>query len=157
MQTDFLIRPMAEQDVENVTSLLCELHMLHYTERPDIYIDSEKPFSEKTLRDLMSNSVPILVAQRENEIIGVCMASYKISQNPLCTKRKIGYIEAIYVKDNMRRRGIGKALYKAISDTVKESGAETIELNVYDFNTEAKAFYESVGMELKSRIMEIRI
>jgi Acetyltransferase (GNAT) family. len=48
-------------------------------------------------------------------------------------------------------------LFKHIVDYAKKSGADVLELTVWEFNSDAIKFYESLGMTTKNRRMELKI
>ena len=57
---------------------------------------------------------------------------------------------------NHRRKGIAKKLFSYLTLKAKENNIDSIELNVWSFNTEAIKFYESMGMNIKNIRMEIK-
>lgn len=59
--------------------------------------------------------------------------------------RKADADEGLVVDLAWRRRGIGKRLARAVERWALALGARWIELNVYEFNAEARRFYESLG------------
>jgi hypothetical protein len=107
MENNITIRNMTESDIAEVSSMMAELHRIHRELRPDIYIETEKPFGDSDLiRGIADPERFTLVAEIDNNIIGFCVITNKTPQNPLCVRRKIAFIEAIYVREDMRRRGI---------------------------------------------------
>ena len=59
-------------------------------------------------------------------------------------------INTICVSQRFQRRGIGRALMHAAEGWAVEHGARDLELVVMHFNTQAQAFYESLGYRPKS-------
>ncbi len=55
------------------------------------------------------------------------------------------YLEDIFVLPTERRRGIGKALLKAVARLACDRNCGRLEWSVLDWNTSAIAFYESLG------------
>ena len=55
------------------------------------------------------------------------------------------YLEDIFVLPTQRRRGIGRALLKAVARTAYERRCGRLEWSVLDWNASAIAFYESLG------------
>ena len=55
------------------------------------------------------------------------------------------------------RRGIGRALLEAVHGWAQAKGLSQVELNVWDFNHEAIAFYEHLGYVTASRRMWKRV
>jgi L-amino acid N-acyltransferase YncA len=55
------------------------------------------------------------------------------------------YLEDLYVKPEMRRRGVGKALLRELSRIALERGCPRLDWLVIDWNEPAIAFYKSLG------------
>jgi len=55
------------------------------------------------------------------------------------------YIEDIYVKENYRGNGIGKAIFKYIGKIAKENDCGRIEWSVLNWNKPSINFYNSLG------------
>lgn len=152
------IRKMSAADIPEVSALLAALHRTHREFRPDIYIKTDKPFAEADLvREIDNPDRIIIIAECESCVAGFCMIINKTPQNPLCINRKIAFIEAIYVREDMRRRGIGGELYATALEKAKNEGSDSIELMVSYLNKTALRFYERMGMKIKSSVMETRL
>lgn len=59
--------------------------------------------------------------------------------------RAEGEIQAIYVLDAYKRRGVGRALLRAGLDHLRQAGRKTVGLWVLDANQGACRFYEAMG------------
>ena len=70
--------------------------------------------------------------------------------------RKFAYINDFGVKNSYQRNGIGKILFEACVEWSKNNEATSIDLNVWEFNKKAIAFYEHFGMKSASRKMTLR-
>src|SRR5438128_4664302 len=55
------------------------------------------------------------------------------------------YLEDLFVKPEMRGRGVGKALLAPLARLAKERGCRRLEWSVLDWNTPAIDFYKSLG------------
>jgi len=85
------------------------------------------------------------------EIAGIALATIKDR-----TVRSI-YIDAIFVLEPFRRRGIATRLFRQIQDTASEIGAERMDLMVWAFNAPALAFYKSLGMKEQRIVLEKQV
>ncbi len=56
-----------------------------------------------------------------------------------------------------RRADAARLIYEALMQEAKRANVERVELNVWAFNEEARAFYEHMGMSERSRVMEARV
>lgn len=135
-----------------------QVHKLHVNERNDIYKDVD-PMDLEEFRTELSNSNNIyLIAELENEIVGICFSQIKeISNNKIMKNRKILHIENICVDENHQKKGIGKKLYKQIVQLSKEKNIDNIELMVWGFNENAIKFYKNLGMNIKNLKFEHKI
>lgn len=79
------------------------------------------------------NQIALTFAEN-GEIAGIALATIKNR-----TVRSI-YIDAIFVLEPFRRRGIATRLFRQIQDTASEIGAERMDLMVWAFNAPALAF-----------------
>lgn len=71
--------------------------------------------------------------------------------------KKSGFMEALFVKPNYRKQGIGRELFIDIKDKLKERGIDKLELMVWSFNEDAIDFYKNEGMQTRSEIMELSL
>ena len=60
---------------------------------------------------------------------------------------QLGSINNIFVLEEYRNKGIGKALMKTAIDALKEVGITNIQLDTYNKNSNAIKFYEGLGFE----------
>ena len=152
-----MIREMNLNDYEDVRILVKQIHELHLSNRPDIYNDGEsfpKEYFEKVLSD--ANNLNYVYVENK-KIVGVLNATLQHTNPlPIIKLRTFYFIENIVVDKNHRRKGIAKKLFHYLTLKAKENNIDSIELNVWSFNTEAIKFYESMGMNIKNIRMEIK-
>ena len=67
------------------------------------------------------------------------------------------YIDEFCVDESCRRQGIATAMVDFIRQYAKEKGLRRIELNMWEFNRDALAFYEAAGFRTYRRYMEMFI
>ena len=65
-------------------------------------------------------------------------------------------IDEFCVDEAYRRKGAATELIAFIKSYAKEKGFHRIELNMWEFNQGALAFYEAVGFKTFRRYMEFR-
>ena len=66
-------------------------------------------------------------------------------------------IDEFCVDEACRRQGVASAMIRFIRDFAKERGYHRIELNMWEFNREALAFYEAAGFTTFRRYMEMMV
>ena len=59
----------------------------------------------------------------------------------------VAELDSLAVSQRFRRQRIGTRLVEAALDWAKAAGASRTELNVYEFNEPARAFWASFGFE----------
>lgn len=152
-----MIREMNLNDYEDVRILVKQIHELHLSNRPDIYNDGEsfpKEYFEKVLSD--ANNLNYVYVENK-KIVGVLNATLQHTNPlPIIKPRTYYFIENLVVDKNHRRKGIAKKLFSYLTLKAKENNIDSIELNVWSFNTEAIKFYESMGMNIKNIRMETK-
>ena len=158
MDERIIIRKAKISDFQGIHNLIMQVHKLHVNERNDIYKDVDPMDFEKFRTELSNSNNIYLIAELENEIVGICFSQIKeISNNKIMKNRKILHIENICVDENHQKKGIGKKLYKQIVQLSKEKNIDNIELMVWGFNENAIKFYKNLGMNIKNLKFEQKI
>ena len=101
-------------------------------------------------RCLKKNKIALAFAEN-GEIAGIALATIKDRM-----VRSI-YIDAIFVLEPFRQRGIATQLYRQIEVIASEIGAERMDLMVWAFNAPALAFYKSLGMKEQRIVLEKQV
>ncbi len=150
-----MIRRIKENDYSLLKELVSQVHELHCTNRPDIYLDGN-PLPKEYFENILRNENNINLVYEENNIIkGLLLAEKKENNKiPIAKDRKIYFISDIVVDKEYRRQGIGKNLYNYLLELSKKEHIDAVELNVWAFNTNAIKFYSSLGMSVKNMKLE---
>ena len=150
-----MIRKIVEKDYEELKKLVYQVHELHYSNRPDIYIDGD-PLPLEYFNGILNDNTAFNYVYVENDkIYGLLIETKKSNRAiPISKQRTTYFIEDIVVDKNYRRKGIGKKLYCFLKDKANEENIDAIELNVWAFNESAIKFYESLGMSVKNMKLE---
>lgn len=85
----------------------------------------------------------IFIAEENGAVCGAAMAGYDGHR---------GWIYAVAVAPDMRRRGIGRGLVEASTHALHGVGCNKLNLQVRADNSEVVAFYESLGFVREPRI-----
>lgn len=145
------IRSLTENDYSQALSMLQKLHALHVAHRPDLFRATEEALPIEEFRSyLEGDAVYSVAAEGEGgALVGVCLAARrsKPSQDPRWYARDLIYLEALYVPEEYRRHGIGKALVDAVRVQARRDGVSRIELQVWLMPGGAFDFYRSIGFE----------
>lgn len=152
---EFTIHHLTSEDMSDfadAAKLLDAMSHLH-TEKVVEVFDGKQPTKDadyvaETIAEPRSQ---IYVAKNGQHIIGVLRASIIKSEDvPGWRLRRYGSIEAMFVEPQCRRKGVGAALMQSACDYFKQSGLQTVELNVWDFNQEAQGLYRKLGFSTKN-------
>lgn len=152
------IRMAEMRDYPGVSLLMDELHQMHVEARPDLYRALETRMEEKEFTELLETDKRYLYVAESSEtglILGYGSAQLSVIQdNPLMVDRKMLYIHELVVDTKHRGQGTGKQLIQAFIELGRELQADSVELSVSTFNSGAQAFYEQMGLVVRSSRME---
>ena len=134
------IRPALPNDLSAITELLGELFRIERDFAPD------PARQRKGLRMLfrLPERVLVLVAERENQVIGTCAVHDGVST---AEGAQVAVLEDLVVAEPFRRMGIGGALLAAAETYAWQRGAHRLQLLADHTNTSALAFYARHGWE----------
>ena len=133
-----MIRRVRESDVSAVVKLVHEL--ADYERLPH-----ECRLTDEQLHAALFAEAPALfghVAEVDGEIAGFALWFLNFS-----TWRGVHgiYLEDLYVRQDLRGGGIGKALLTALARECVERGYQRLEWSVLDWNEPSIGFYKSLG------------
>lgn len=152
-----MVRFAREEDLKRVNELREEVNEVHVKGRPDIF----KPGFNDVLRDYIfeiwnAENKDIIVAERDGVICGyACVQFVDKPENPFMNGRKFYDVDEFGVGEEFRRQGVATELIAFIKEDAKKRGLTKLELNMWEFNEGALAFYEAVGFKTYRRYMEM--
>ena len=153
------IRFADEADLDRVNVLRKQVSDLHVAGLPDVF----KPGFPDELRDFLyvirdDPQKEILVCEREGQICAFAVLhAVQRPENPFKFEQKLLDIDEFGVDENCRRQGIASAMIAWIRDWAREQGFQRLELNMWEFNRGALAFYEAAGFSTYRRYMEMKL
>jgi GNAT superfamily N-acetyltransferase len=135
------IRPAERSDCQTICDLIYGLAI--YEKLADKAVATPGDIE----RDLFGPNpvIRVLIAEDEGEAIG--FALFFRSYSTFLGRPGI-YLEDLYVREEHRGRGIGKALLGAVAEIAIAEGAGRFEWSVLDWNEPAIGFYKKMGAEL---------
>lgn len=134
------IRKSTKQDMPAVLELIQEL--AEFEKEPEAVIIS----AEDLIRDGFGENPAFtcFVAEVDNNIEGMALCYFRYST----WKGKTVHLEDLVVREKMRGKGLGNALYTQVIEFAKDQGVERAEWVVLDWNTHARDFYERSGAKV---------
>lgn len=116
----------------------------------------DHPFISSEVFELIinDNKTWCLVAESNNDCIGYALVQiHTIKGEDLVKERKFAFIQDIGVNDGARNKGIGRILMNEVKARCVGDGIDCIELDVWEFNLDARKFYEKCGLKTLRRRM----
>ena len=153
---EVIIRKATVADYDALCELFDEADSLHRDNLPGIFQNPKGPVREKDYyRGIITDeNIALFVAEMDKMIIGFIHAIVRDTPTiPIFVPRRYAIIDNIAVKSEFQKHGIGQRLMNTIHEWAIAKGATTMELNVYEFNKTAIAFYQKFGYEILSRRM----
>lgn len=134
---EFKIRPAQPADMPAVLELIQEL--ASFEKEPEAVIIT----AEDLKRDGFGEkpSFTCFIAEAEGKIEGMALCYFRYST----WKGRTVHLEDLVVRENMRGKGLGNALYRRVIQFAKEEGVKRTEWVVLDWNTHARDFYSRSG------------
>lgn len=153
-----IVRIGNENDFEKVHELMYQIFEIHLLRRPDIYKQGD-PYTLKQYRELLSDkNETMLLVESDQIVVGLChMVKKEFTNSPIIRQECIAFIEDFCVHKDYQRHGIGKMLYEEAVKKSRTWNADSLELNVWEVNEEARKFYDAIGLKPKSTRMEFKI
>lgn len=135
--------------------LFLEELRFHKTMLPNIFEIPEEIITTDWLRNIIDDANwSCLVFELDKNMAGAII--YKIVENPedvILKKRRYGYIEEMIVKKEFRGKGIGRKMLEVAKEDLKSKGIFELELDVWEKNEDARAFYLKHGFSNLRRKM----
>lgn len=152
------IEPASIEDHNAVNLIVDEGQDEHAEALPHIFNKVDHVMPESYFRELLKDpKSEILIAKINKEVVG--FAVMELNESPpfdSLIPRKFAYMNDFGIKSSYQRNGIGKILFEACVEWAKNNNAASLDLNVWEFNKKAIAFYERFGIESASRKMTLR-
>ena len=153
------IRKLKDSDYDMVIELYRELDELHVQTRPDCFVHREKDEiypRDAFLHNLSHPGVLQLGAFENEQLVGVVRASLW-EESGMVKDIKTVCLDNIYVLPAWRRKGIAAKLFTEVELWAKEQGALRLDLHVWDFNKNAIAMYQAMGMTPQRYVFEKKL
>lgn len=142
---NLIVRDVKFEDLEQVVDIQVRAWQTAYKGIiDDKYLESmdKSKRLEKRKKDYMQNR--FIVAELDNKIVGFCrfIENNSFSSN---IKNIDSEIMALYVEPNLKRNGIGKALFDYVKNDLKSQNKKHMIIWCLKENMPSRMFYEKMG------------
>lgn len=143
------IRSAKPHDMPSVLQLIIELAV--FEKEPDAVEVTTEELVEAGFGD--TKQFKCFVAEVENEIVGMALVYFRFST----WKGRTLHLEDLVVKEKMRGKGVGTALYRKVMEYADQEGVKRVNWVVLDWNTPAIKFYEQTGATILSNWWQVEM
>lgn len=151
------IRNLTDADYSAVLELYAELDRIHYETRPDYFGKRECAYPKDAYDQCLADADTLMLgAFEDGKILGTVRATLW-NKSGMIEGIKTVCLDNIYILPEARRRGIAKALFLTVEEWAKAQGAVRLDLHVWDFNKNALALYQAMGMDFQYHVMEKKL
>ena len=150
------IREADSKDYEVFDAMYGSLNDLHVAEHPGIFQHvSGHIFTKEEYAELLADPfAAVFIAEWDGEPAGfIQLRLREAGEIAVMKPRDFAVVESLYVHSQFRNHGLGEMLMLSGEEWAHEMEADSLMLNVYDFNTAARGLYEKMGYESLSRKM----
>ena len=141
-----------------LVALQREVHGLHVASRPDFFKPADDEAVAAWFRGLLESAdTQIWVAVEAGVVVGNAVAmQQQRSESIFSGTHTRCEVDQIVVTRDHRRKGIARALLKAVVDHAHSQGIHEIELSSWSFNADAHAAFERLGFVPKLIRFELK-
>ena len=151
------VRPARAGDAADIAALSRLTHALHAAALPRVFQppSAEVVQSADVERLLDRPDRLVLVATEDGAFAGYAHAELEqVAATAMKRADAVLHVHELAVRPERRRRGVARALLRALRAAATARGLATLSLDVYAFNAEARALYEAEGFApLRTRLV----
>ena len=153
------VRFAEKKDLDRVNVLRRQVNDLHVAGRPDIFKSGFPKGLQQYIDTVWKDPrQAIVVNERNGAVCGYAFLNHITRpETPYMYERDYLDIDEFGVDEACRRQGVAAEMIDFIRAYAKEKGFGKIELNMWEFNRTALAFYEAVGFATYRRYMEMDV
>jgi len=153
------VRYAKREELEQVNHIRWQVNDLHCKGRPDFF----KSNAWEDIKDIVyerfeAEESGVVVACMGDEVVGMAVVQYiHREENPFRRAIDFYHVEEFCVDENHRGQHVATALVDFMKEDAAQRGFEKMELDMWEFNESALAFYENVGFGTYRRYMEMKV
>ena len=154
------IRLATPNDAEIISALNAEVQTVHAKALPQLFKPaSPETFPTSLVHQLLADpDIFIFIGSLHGEPVGYVYAQIiRRTETAFRHSWERLHIHHISVNRAHQRRGCGDALIQAVVQFAKEHGLATLTLDVWSFNTKARAFFATQGFTVYNENMWLNV
>ena len=147
------VREATVRDLDAVMELRLALlrehpdHPIYGRLRPDVTTRARELFANQ----LRSTTESIFLAQREDIVAGILRCVESIG-SPLLDPARYVYVSSVYVRPELRRRGVLRALLRAADTWARERGLDQMRLHNVAGSESAEGAWAALGFDVVEQV-----
>jgi ribosomal protein S18 acetylase RimI-like enzyme len=144
------IRQAVSVDALRLSALCLDVQRLHAEHHPDVFqMPQREDFAITFFEEMLGDpTVRIFIAESDGEAVGYILCKLvERTPNPFTFAMSSLHVDQISVRPDARRRGVGFALMQQAETLAKEWDVQRVQLDSWDFNINAHAFFERSGFQ----------
>ena len=144
------IRKATTNDSLVLSSLSRDVQSLHAQSHPKIFkMPQNDDFAVSFFAEMLVDpAISIFIAEEDGNALG-CIVCKRIErpESPFTFAGRYLLVEQISVRPAAQGQGVGAALIQQAETLARELDIQRIQLDSWDFNTKAHAFFEHLGFQ----------
>lgn len=142
MNDKITIREAQETEITLIQELVKE--MATYERRPEDMTGTQEELRYWLFERRIAT---ILLMECDDKVIGY--AIYYPIFGSFAARANV-HLEDLYIREEYRKRGLGRVFFEAIAGRAREEGYAKMEWSCLDWNTPSIGFYEKIGAEYET-------
>jgi GNAT superfamily N-acetyltransferase len=152
------VRRAGPRDAERVAALWTELAEYHarLDPREKLRAGADGEIRRLIAAELADADAVALLYERDGQALGLCMA--RIDRAPPIRRETVrAEIGELFVREEARGAGVGRALADAAFSWARGRGVERVVVRVVEGNTDGRAFWRALGFGALMDVLERRL
>ena len=147
-----VVRWWREEDLPRVAELSLSLQRMHAVALPERFLEPDLSASQKLFENRYVDPESVgFVATVGSHVAGYLFARCVRQDADGFTQRAAAlHVHHLVVMNEAQGAGIGSALMHSAIEHANSAGLDTITLQTWRFNDDARAFFEHLGFEVES-------
>jgi ribosomal protein S18 acetylase RimI-like enzyme len=144
------IRQATSEDALLLSGLCRDVQSLHAQKHTDIFkMPDSDDFAVSFFAEMLADPiVRVFIAEQNGEAVGYIFCKLiERAETPFTFAIRSLHVDQISVRPADRGGGVGRALMREVKLLAKELNVQRIQLDSWNFNVDAHAFFERVGFE----------